>query len=113
MELGHGIDFVFLLLLVLGLPIVQVELKGHGIDGTAGPYATSAPLDDCTPPVVGLAGVTSSAGKIHEGERPGHAVLRTLSGSDLIVRLEALDDTSLRRGLLALQDFSRMFNFSA
>ena len=33
--LGHELDLVLLLLLVLGLPIVQVELKGHAVDGTA------------------------------------------------------------------------------
>ena len=52
-----------------------------------GPHATGGPLGDCTPPVVGLAGVMSSAGKIHEGERPGHGVLSTFSGSASTVRL--------------------------
>ena len=31
-------------------------------------------MGDCTPPVFGLIGVIDYAGKIHDGERPGHAV---------------------------------------
>ena len=37
--------------------------------------------------VVGLAGGKSSEGKIHEGERPGHAVLSAFSGSASTVRV--------------------------
>ena len=52
-----------------------------------GPYATGGPLGDCTPPVIGLKGVINAAGRIHDGERPGHAVLSTFSGSASTLRL--------------------------
>ena len=83
--LDHEIDHTLLLRVLLGLPIVQVELKGRVIQ--AGTHATGGPLGDCTPPVVGLSGVTRPEGKIHEGERLGHAVLSTFSGSASTVRL--------------------------
>ena len=53
--------------------------------------------------VVGLKGVLNSAGKIHDGDRPGHAVLSTFSGSASTLRqLDSgfLHGTFSRRGLL-------------
>ena len=53
------------------------------------------------PPVLGLAGVISSDGKIHPGDRPGHAVLSRFSGSASTGRLCGQVDTSSLRGLPA------------
>ena len=58
------------------------------------------PPGDCTTLVVGLADVINSAGRIHEGERPGRAVLSIFSGFVLHLDLGFPNDTSLRRGLL-------------
>ena len=45
--------------------------------GGLGPNTTGGPAGVCIPLVAGLAGVINSAGRIHEGVRPGHAVLST------------------------------------
>ena len=52
-----------------------------------GPYATGGPVGVWTPPVVGLIGVINSDGRIHEGERLGHAGLSTFSSAASTDRL--------------------------
>ena len=61
-----------------------------------GPYATGGPVGVCTPPVVGLIGVINSAGRIHDGERRGPAVLSTFSGAASTVGLGLSMLTHLR-----------------
>ena len=70
-------------------------------------------LGNCTPLVVGLAGVVSAAGKLHEGERPGHAVLSTFSGSVSAIRLGLSTRHIFAERTACSSDSSRMFNIFA
>ena len=74
-----------------------------------GPYATGGPIGDCTPPFIGLTGVKSCDGKIHDGERPGHAA-STCSGST--VRLGGSSRHIFEERAACVSDFSRVFNIS-
>ena len=51
------------------------------------PFTTGGPAGVCILLAVGLAGVINSAGRIHEGEHPGHAVLSTFPGAASTIRL--------------------------